>query len=342
MIRESGVLGASALATGSAGNVTVNASTSVDVSGRTAGFLLPSQIISTAQIIDSITQAIFGLPAVPTGNAGFLTINTPSLRITDGAAVTVKNDGPGSAGNVTINADSIVVDNRSSITASTASGNGGDIRLNAQAVLLMRHGSLISATAAGAGDGGNLLMNAPVIVGLENSDIIANAVKGRGGTINITTQGIFGLNYRAQLTPENDITASSEFGVNGTVKITTPGVDPNAGLVALPLNLTDSSQHVAQGCAGEPGQQFCDHGAGRGAAESDGAGEERSPLDRHPRPLRLAGPRCAHSSSPSISISHHGTARPSHGLATERQWPGGTLCRHWGNGCPNAPRGNLC
>ena len=37
-----------------------------------------------------------------------------------------------------------------------------------------------------------------------------------GGNINITTQGIFGLEFREELTPESDITASSKFGVNGT------------------------------------------------------------------------------------------------------------------------------
>jgi hypothetical protein len=52
-------------------------------------------------------------------------------------------------------------------------------------------------------------------VGLENSDIIANTVKGRGGNIQITTQGLFGLKFRPQLTPENDITASSQFRVSG-------------------------------------------------------------------------------------------------------------------------------
>ncbi|MBE9200503.1 MULTISPECIES: S-layer family protein [unclassified Nodularia (in: cyanobacteria)] len=266
VIRDGGFLGSTTVATGSAGNVIINASKSVDIQGRGAGSITPSRIVSTAEILDPATQAAFGLPAIPTGNAASLTISTPSLRITDGAFVTVRNDGPGRAGDLLLNANSIFLDNQGAITASTASGNGGDVRLNLQDYLLMRHDSLISATAAGNGNGGNLLINAPVIIGLENSDIIANAVQGRGGNINITTQGIIGLAFRNTLTPRtnltNDITASSEFNVNGTVQINTVGVDPNSGLVELPANVSDPSQQIATGCTVNEGSSFVAIGRG--------------------------------------------------------------------------------
>jgi filamentous hemagglutinin family protein len=262
VIRDGGLLGSSTLATGSAGSVTINASKSVDIQGRGAESIVPSSITSTAEILDPVTQAAFGLPAIPSGNAGSLTINTPSLRITDGAYITVKNDGPGNAGDLQVNANSIFLDNQGAITASTASGNGGNVRLNLQEDLLMRHNSLISATAAGTGNGGNLSINAPVIVGLENSDIIANAILGNGGNINITTQGLLGLKYRAQLTPDSDITASSQFGINGTVNINNFGVDPNSGLVELPENVTDPSQKIATGCVGSEGSRFVATGRG--------------------------------------------------------------------------------
>ncbi len=116
--------------------------------------------------------------------------------------------------------------------------------------------------AVGTGDGGNISISAPVILGLGNSDIIANAVQGRGGNIDITTQGIFGLKYRDRLTPESDITASSQFGINGTVQITNPGVDPNSGLIQLPSDLIDKSQQVTQGCSANQGSSFVVTGRG--------------------------------------------------------------------------------
>ncbi|MHC5712050.1 MAG: two-partner secretion domain-containing protein [Nostoc sp.] len=262
VIRDGGVLGSGTVATGSAGNVTINASKSVDIQGRYAGSTLSSSIASSAQIVDPATQAAFGLPAIPSGNAGSLTINTPSLHITDGAYITVKNDGPGRAGDLQISANSIFLDNQGAITASTASGNGGNVRLNLQDLLLMRHDSFISATTTGNGNGGNVSINAPVIVGLENSDIIANAVQGQGGNINISTQGLFGLKFRDRLTPESDITASSEFGINGTVDINNFGVDPNSGLVELPENVTNPSQQITTGCASNQGSRFVATGRG--------------------------------------------------------------------------------
>lgn len=87
----------------------------------------------------------------------------------------------------------------------------------------------------------------------EHSDITANAFRGNGGHITIRTNAIFGLQYRPQLTPLSDITASSQFGLSGIVAITTLNVDPNRGLVALPVNLTDPSQQISQDC--KPGSK---------------------------------------------------------------------------------------
>ncbi|MBE8965911.1 S-layer family protein [Nostocales cyanobacterium LEGE 12452] len=266
VVRNGGFLGSTTLTTGSAGSVIINASEYVYIQGTAAGSVLPSRIVSNAEIADPITQAIYGFPPFPKGDAGSLTINTPSLRIVDGAYTSVRNEGLGKAGDLQINANSIFLDNQSSITASTASGNGGNVGLNLQDYLLMRHGSFISATAAGKGNGGNLSINAPVIIGLDNSDIIANAVQGRGGNIDISTQGIIGLEFRNTLTPRtdqtNDITASSQFNVNGTVEINNIGVDPNSGLMALPANVTDSSQQIATGCSTSQGSSFVATGRG--------------------------------------------------------------------------------
>ena len=82
----------------------------------------------------------------------------------------------------------------------------------------------------------------------ENSDLFANAFFGKGGQIDINTQGLFGLGFRPRLTPLSDITASSEFGVQGTVSITTPGVDPSKGLSNLPADTSDASKLVAEKC----------------------------------------------------------------------------------------------
>ena len=252
----------STLAGGNAGNLTLNVTDSIDVQGKTTVGDRASFIGSEAVPYEPAIQRLLGIPPLPSGSAGTVTINTPRLSVTDGARVTVQNQGTGNGGMLQINTENLVLSDRGSITAATAAGEGGNIFLNASQLLLMRQGSVISAIAGGTGSGGNIAINSPIVAGLENSDIIASAVQGRGGNIQITTQGIVGLQYRDRLTPESDITASSEFGINGTVRISKLGVDPNAGLVELPVSLVDASQQIAADCASTRDSRFVITGRG--------------------------------------------------------------------------------
>ncbi|MBD2299994.1 S-layer family protein [Nostoc sp. FACHB-190] len=263
---------------GAGGKITINASKSIEVRGSSPNGERPSNISASAPISPTAFRLALGLPVLPSGNAGSLTINTPTLQINNGARVTVNNEGLGNGGILNINANSLRLNNRGQVIANTASGEGGNINLNLKSDLLLRNNSFISTEAKGKGNGGNLTINAPIILGLENSDIIANAVQGNGGNIDITTQGIIGLEFRDTLTPRvdttNDITASSQFNINGTVEINNIGVDPNSGLVELPTNLIDSSQQIASGCADTSGSSFV--ATGRGGVPQNPTEELRS------------------------------------------------------------------
>ncbi|MEA5580051.1 S-layer family protein [Nodularia harveyana UHCC-0300] len=187
-----------------------------------------------------------------------------SLGVRDQAEISVSNSGTGNAGNLNVLAGHIFLDNEASLKAEVNGGDRGNIRLFASDFLLLRNGSKIITNAAGASTGGNININADFIVAVpkENSDISANAVMGSGGNIQITTEGLFGLQFREQLTPESDITASSQFGLSGTVQVNTVGVDLNSGLVELPANVTDPSQQIATGCMGSEGSRFVATGKG--------------------------------------------------------------------------------
>ncbi|MGJ5628363.1 filamentous hemagglutinin N-terminal domain-containing protein [Nostoc sp. CALU 1950] len=262
-IQAGGRVSASSIVLGNAGSLTINASESIDVNG-----------VKDAQNPSYIGTAVRPVFRVSRANSGSTTINTPVLNISNGATVFVQNLGSGNASTLKINANTLRLDNGASISASTKAGEGGNINFQLRDLLLMRHGSFINAEAGGSGNGGNITINAPIIVGLENSDIIANAFQGRGGNIQIATQGIIGLKFRPELTPENDITASSQFGVSGTVQVNTIGVDPNSGLFQLPVNVTDTSQQIATGCAGSEGSRFV--ATGRGGVPQNPNQEARS------------------------------------------------------------------
>ncbi|MGK7923791.1 MAG: filamentous hemagglutinin N-terminal domain-containing protein [Spirulina sp.] len=185
------------------------------------------------------------------------------LEVTNGGNITVSSLGTGNAGDLRVQANSIRLE-RGNLIASTRSGEGGNITLQLSELLLMRRGSLISAEAGGTGNGGNITINAPFIVAVpwENSDIIANAFEGNGGNINITTLGIFGLEYRDRLTEFSDISASSEFGVSGTVTISNPNVNPAALNAELQGNVLDPNQQVARGCDAAGSSRFIATGRG--------------------------------------------------------------------------------
>ncbi|MBD2593096.1 S-layer family protein [Nostoc spongiaeforme FACHB-130] len=272
-IEDGGLVSVSSVSEGDAGNLTINATESIDVSGMKDA-ANPSYIGAIARLFILRTPTKISNNSTAKANAGSVTINTPKLTIRDGARVFVENEIQGDAGTLNVNANTLYLNNGSSLSASTKAGQGGNINLKLRDYLLMRNGSFINAEAGAAGNGGNITINSPVILGLENSDIIANAFQGKGGNIDITTQGIFGLEYRPQLTPENDITASSQFGVNGTVEVNNVGVDPNSGLVELPANVTDQSQQIASGCSNTNGSSFV--ATGRGGIPQNPTQELRS------------------------------------------------------------------
>ncbi|WP_354635419.1 S-layer family protein [Planktothricoides raciborskii] len=260
VLRDGGQITAGTVDRGNGGRLIVNATESITLSGGVPVsadgvdyFFNRNGQFPSALISSSVSAA--------SGDAGDLTIATGRLRVENGAAVTVDNQGTGNAGNLAIAANSIFLDLQGVIIANTASGEGGNIQLQTQEIFQRRE-SLISTTAGNLGNGGNMTIDTQTLVALENSDITANAQRGAGGNIILDTQGMFGIQLREQLTPESDITASSEFGLSGTVTINNPDVDPTYGLIKLPENVTDPTKRIVTGCAANQGNSFIVTGRG--------------------------------------------------------------------------------
>ncbi|MEH2313215.1 MAG: filamentous hemagglutinin N-terminal domain-containing protein [Nostoc sp.] len=237
-------------AKGKGGDLTVNASESVELIGTSARGNASSLLART-----------FG-----SGEAGKITIITGQLIVRDGATITVssellkdvtyKGGAPnlGSAGELNVTAGSILLDNEGKLTSNSESGGGGNITLHVRDLLGlgMRRNSQITTNAGGNGNGGNITIYVPngfiFAVPSENSDISANAVGGNGGNVKIDALAVIGTQYREKPTNYSDITASSEFGLNGKVQINSPDADPSRGLVELPVNLVDASKQIVADC----------------------------------------------------------------------------------------------
>ncbi len=249
-IRDGGLVqsGSFAPGQGPGGSLTVKAADSVQVIGKGS--------IGSTPVVSALTAA-----SETPGKAGDLNITTRSLKVQDGAEVSVSGTdrGSGSSGKLTIAANDLRLD-RGSLTATTNAGEGAKISLQNLDLLLMQNNSLISAQAFNNANGGNITIDAAkgvvVAVPNQNNYIIAKAVGGEGGKIDITTGGIFGIAQRKS-TPGNTniIDASSDFGLAGTVTINTPDVDPVRGLVVLPTGIVDVSRQIASGCAAFDGKE---------------------------------------------------------------------------------------
>ncbi|MGG6265491.1 filamentous hemagglutinin N-terminal domain-containing protein [Leptolyngbya sp. AN03gr2] len=216
IVQNGGRVDSSTAAQGSAGSVRINAIDSVEVSGTVPNSRNPSLIISAANILDPVLRQTFFVPPALTGESGDVTIQTRELKVSNGAQVTVKNEGSGNAGTLRVNARSIDLDQRGQLAASTQSGQGGNIVIQSDQVKLQR-GSSITATAGGRGDGGNVTINTDILAILRNSSIIANAERGSGGSIAIRAQGVFSSS-------DSLISATSAVDpqLNGTVQIDAP------------------------------------------------------------------------------------------------------------------------
>ncbi|NER51919.1 MAG: S-layer family protein [Symploca sp. SIO1A3] len=249
-------LSASTLGKGNAGSLRITASDIVRFNG------VGSNGISSSAFSAVRSGAV--------GDGGVIQISAGSLLLND-AFISSVSEGNGAAGDITIDTRQNLETNRSSIQTTTLSGDGGNITLWVGDLLLMRDNSKISTTAgeAGAGgDGGDISINADFVIGVprENSDITANAFNGKGGNITITTQGIFGLQFRDRLTPLSDITATSEFGLDGEfiLNLLFP-IDVTQGLVDLPSNLVDATKLIDRRCtSGDPFRQSSFYITGRG------------------------------------------------------------------------------
>ncbi|MGB3294726.1 MAG: filamentous hemagglutinin N-terminal domain-containing protein [Phormidesmis sp.] len=248
---------------GSGGDLLVNASDQIEVSGtgstdfnpETASGILASSGVATR-------------PSQLTGNGGRLRLNTGLLSISEGAVVAVNSLGIGDAGNLEVDAHSVRLSGGARLTAAAVFGNGGNIRLTNLETLVLREGSLISARAGmgdGLGNGGNIDIEADFIVAkpLENSDIVASAAQGRGGNITINTRGLYGIAERRAVANNgtNDIDAKSDFGVSGLIAVSRLTPEADQRVVLLPSQPLETATLVRQGCAAT-GDRFIVTGRG--------------------------------------------------------------------------------
>ena len=125
---------------GGGGNLAVTAANSISISGSGS---IPSGLFSTAS---------------NTGDAGEVTVSTPTLAISNGGTISVATSGAGNAGNALLNVSNFSLTGGAQIVSSTSgAGQGGTVSANAtDSVSISGQGTGLFSTASGTGPGGTI------------------------------------------------------------------------------------------------------------------------------------------------------------------------------------------
>jgi filamentous hemagglutinin family protein len=231
LVRDGAQVSASTGTTGKGGTLSVTASNSVEVIGRSADGRFPSGLFAQTQ---------------GQGDAANLTIATGRLLVRDGAQVSASTRSTGEGGTLSVTAsDSVEVigtsaDGRfpSGLTAqTTGAGNARDLTIATQQ-LTIQDGAEVNVSSTGTGIAGVLQVEADTIR-LDNQGKIRADTSGGGGNINLFTGNLI-LRRGSSISTDargRDITG-------GNITIDTDN------LVAVPKEDSDISANATAGIGG--------------------------------------------------------------------------------------------
>ena len=249
-VNSGGLITASTTGAGAGGSVNINAGSTFSSNAGT--------VSSTA------SQATGGDITITAGQ---------SVTLTNGANISASSTGAGNAGNIQINAGNQFAMTNSTVTTEANQASGGAIKIttNPNGTVQLTDSTISASVLDGTGGGGSVNID-PQYVVLQNSQILANAVFGPGGNINITTN---------LLLPDSTslISASSQFGQQGTIIIQSP-ISPASGkIVPLGQKPLLATTLLSQRCAALAGGNASSFTvAGRDALPVEPGGWLSSPL----------------------------------------------------------------
>lgn len=292
IVRDGGVIATSTRGVGRAGDLTIAARQSVQLSRTAANSANPSGLFSTTErggtgfggnlTIETGNLIVQGRAVVATGTtsqgqAGDLNIKaSEAMQVSDTFGlftITAGTLGRGDAGNLTIETGKLAVrDNARLSVASGRLGSGkvGELKVTARSIELDKRGSISAVSSSG--NGGNIQLDVQDLLLLRSNSQISTQAGGNGGNITIDTNlltildsslsadaqiqgGKVEINTQGLFRSNSEITATSAQGpqYNGIVEINTPGIEPSSVLLSLPTELVDVSGLINQGCLADAG-----------------------------------------------------------------------------------------
>jgi filamentous hemagglutinin family protein len=175
------------------------------------------------------------------GTGGDINIIAQNVTLSDQSAVNSSSTGAGNAGNINITAANSVLMRDSSITTEAIQADGGNIQINAPYMVKLDNSKITASVGGGPQTtGGNISID-PQYVILKNSQIIANAYEGKGGSISIVTDTFLSDN-------QSVVDASSTLGISGVVDIQANITNVNGLLTPLSADFVSAANLLREPC----------------------------------------------------------------------------------------------
>jgi len=235
------IVTSSAEATGPGGTLSLNATGSVSISGRSSAPVFGVNPDSRSGLFSTASAA---------GPAGTINVSTPVLTMSDGGTITASSTGTAEAlaGNINITfGDSLRLAN-SSITTSSNAADGGNIAITSTgsgSLVYLLDSQITTSVQSGVGSGGNITIGSgahPVdAIVLNGSQIRADAFGGPGGKI-----GIFADTF---LTSDSLVSASSALSTPGTIDIQARFTNLSGNIAQLPETVVQAAALLRAACA---------------------------------------------------------------------------------------------
>jgi len=262
VIDDSGVIAASTVNEGNAGNIVVTVTDLYLTKGgqinNSSGALMGTQLLIgtgdggaiRVNATNSITASGYdeqgsqsGIVSntLGSGQGGDIFIDTPHLTLNNQGAVSANSFGIGDAGNIHLQANRMTLTQRGEITSASAQAVGGHIMISASTLLDLQDSKMTTSVQGGQGDGGNITIKHPTFVVLDNSQIVAQADEGHGGNIRMVAEQFI-------KSPDSLISASSRLGLDGNVQIKSPTMNLDDFLVVLPGGDEEVQLQLPKGC----------------------------------------------------------------------------------------------
>jgi filamentous hemagglutinin family protein len=205
-VKDGAQVAASTFAEGSAGNLNIKASESIELDG----FVLRNDEIFSSGLFTQVNEG-------SSGNAGNLTVEAGKLTVVNGAQISSSTRNASKGGELNINATDSILVSGSAPNATLLSGRSG-IFVSAELSYIDASGELVPTT----GDSGNLLINTGKLTVEEGGTVTADTFgTGKAGELTLNVNELVirngGLVRTGSLVEENAV--SQERGAAGILRV---------------------------------------------------------------------------------------------------------------------------